>query len=280
MRQSNRMKNKIISYLALAILLLDNASAEKYYSLSINHYYGYVAFNSNSLKDVDKPIKYNDKSGFLIKTISFEGLDLGSFYYDMTENRNYIVYVPYRKDAEEIIIYNANNSIVMEINVASFADTCGNNICEPYESYESCTGDCTSGSKDDFCDGASDGICDPDCSSKTDNDCDYIKTDENNEATAAANNIKNQNNIVENVVYEENEKKPNYLIWILPISAIAILVLMFLFYRKIRENQIINLLKQYINENLRRGFSLQQIKGVLFREGYDEKEIDKAIKSI
>ncbi len=48
---------------------------------------------------------------------------------------------------------------------------CGNGVCEPQESYESCPNDCKSGGKDDYCDKISDGICDADCMTGQDADC-------------------------------------------------------------------------------------------------------------
>src|SRR3989338_2882606 len=186
MLQYNKVNNKTILYITLAILLVNIVAAEKYFALDINYnnVLGSLTFNSNSLKEIEKTIKYSDKSGFLIKTVSFDNSELERFYLNMSESKNYLVYVPHNKNAEKILVYNLNNSIVLDIDVSSFADTCGNNICEPYESYESCTRDCKSGSKDDFCDEVKDGICDLDCSSKTDADCSDKKAYENNETTA------------------------------------------------------------------------------------------------
>ena len=259
------------------ILLFNIASAEKYFMLDVNYFSGSLTFNSISLREIDKTIKYADKSGFLIKTVSFEGPDITKIYYNISENKNHLIYVPYDKSAEKILVYSLANSIVMEIGVSSFADTCGNGVCEPYESYENCHKDCKSGSKDGFCDRVGDGTCDPDCSPKTDVDCTETK-DELNKTMTPQIDTKNQENIVNNETTQE--KKSSYLTWILIISAVIIFVLLFLLIMKIRENNAINILKQYISENIRKGFTLQQIKNALFREGYNEKEIEKAIKAI
>lgn len=264
---------KIILYFILAILLVNIAYAEKYFVLDVNYIIGSVTFNSISLKEVDKVVKFTDTSGFLVKTVSFENSDIEKIYFNMSENKKYLLYLPYDENAARIEVYNLKNSKVMDIDVSSFADTCGNSICEGHESYESCTRDCSSGSKDDFCDGIQDGVCDPDCSAKTDIDCESIEANANISVTAKPS--------AEEEYFEETKSsKPSYFIWILLALAIIILVLLFLFIKKRKESQTISSLRQYISENIRRGFSLQQIKDVLYREGYTEKEIDKAVRAI
>ena len=269
------MNKKIILYFVFIILIANAVIATKYFALDVNYLFDSLTFNSVNLVDIDRTITYQDKSGFLIKAISFDGEDIKTLYSNMSENKNYVIYIPYDKNSARIEVYNSKNSKVMDIDVSSFANTCGNNLCEEHESYESCTSDCTSGSKDDFCDGINDGICDPDCSSKTDADCKGIVEEESNETITTPTTIKEQKKII-----EKPKERTNYLIWILLFSFIVIFTLLFLFIKKMKETKIINSLKQYISENIKRGFTLQQIKDALFREGYTEKEIDKAIKSI
>lgn len=270
------MKNKIIVYILSLFLLLNVVNAEKYFLLDVNYIIGSVTFNSISLREIDRTIKYTDNSGFLIKTVSFENSDIEKIYYNMSINKNYLIYIPYNENAAKMEMYNLKNSKIMDIDVSSYANTCGNARCEDYESYESCTKDCSSGSKDDFCDEVKDGICDPDCSLKTDADCEAEKTGESNQTVAAkAGQEQRQQKSV-----EEPKEKPNYLIWILLVLAIIVLILVFLFIKKKKDNQTVSSLRQYISENIRRGFSLQQIKDVLHREGYSDKEVDRAIRSV
>ena len=272
--------NKVIAYLFFIILLAGTATAEKYFALDVNYIQGSVTFNSINLREIDRTIKYEYQSGFLIKTISFDGSDMQKIYYNMSENRNYIIYMPYDKSAAKILVYNPSNSIVMDLDVSSFADTCGNKNCEPYESYENCPQDCKSGAKDGFCDRIKDGICDPDCAQKEDTDC--AQNVIGNKSTGTPITSSKINNPQQNQVTPEEipTQSPNYLIWILLFFGVVISVLIFLVIKKIRENKMIGSLKQYIGENIRMGYTLQQIKDTLFRAGYREKEIDKAIKSI
>ena len=265
---------KIILYFILAILLINIAYAEKYFVLDVNYIIGSVTFNSINLKEADRTIKFTDTSGFLVKTVSFENSDIEKVYYNMSENRKYLLYVPYNADAARIEMYNLKDSKVMDIDVSSFADTCGNSICEGHESYESCTKDCSSGGQDDFCDEIKDGVCDPDCSVKTDVDCESIGA--NGNASIAAPRLDER----QLSGPEETKKKPNYFLWILLVLVIVILSLLFLFIKRKKESQTISSLRQYIGDNIRRGFSLQQIKDVLYREGYSDKEIDRAVRSI
>ena len=255
------------------IFLAAAADAEKYFVLDVNYIFGSVTFNRVDLREVDRAIKYTDKSGFLIKAISFENKDLVTVHYNISENKNYLIYVPYYKNAARIEVYNLQNSKIMDVDASSFSDTCGNGICEEYESYESCTKDCKSGSKDDFCDGISDGICDPDCTPKTDADCKNIEKNE----TIAAPKV-SQKQAAQHV--EGSKGNFRYSVWILVILLAVVFVLLAFFIRKRKENKLINSLKQYTLENIRRGFTLQQIKDTLYREGYTQREIDKVIKSI
>ena len=229
-------------------------------------------------REIDRTVKYEDKSGYLVKTISFDGSDIQKIYYNLSENNNYVIYVPYDKNAAKIIVYSPSNSVVVDLDVSSFADTCGNKICEPYESHENCQNDCKSGAKDGFCDKAKDGICDPDCTQKDDSDCAQSAIGNKSIGTPATASKINQPQQNE-VTTQEAPTQNNYLMWILLPLGIIISALIFFVVKKIKENQIVSSLKQYIGENIRKGFTLQQIKNMLFRAGYKEKEIDKAIKS-
>ena len=260
-------------------LIIASVNAEKYFLLDVNHIIDSVTFNKVSLTEIDRAIKYSDKSGFLIKTVSFENKDLEIIYHNMSENKNYVIYIPYNKNAERIEIYNIKNSKIIEVDVSFFSDRCGNKKCEEHESYESCKIDCLSGGKDDFCDSIKDGICDPDCSLKTDNDC---LGKEENKSVESGNNFVTQTNEEEDkfVEPEKESKVKNNLIWILSISGIVAVILLIFLFIKIRESRAINSLKQYINENLTKGFTIQQIKDALYKEGYSGKEVEKAIKNM
>ena len=183
-------------------------NSNKYFVLDVNHFDGSVTFNSIKLGEFDNTIESSDKSGFLIKTVSFGNEDIETVYYNMVENKNYLLYVPYNENAAKIEMYDFKNSRIMEIDVSSYSSS-GQKI----------------------------------------------------------------------TLEEDSNEKPSYLIWILIISVVLIILLFFLI-KKIQKNKIINSLKQYINENIRKGFTEQQIKTTLLRSGYKEKEVEKAMNSI
>src|SRR3989338_8643322 len=118
-----KMKNKILVCMILMILLASTANAEQYFVLDVNHVIDYVTFSGISLREIDRSIKYSDKSGFLVKTVSFGNSDIKTIYYNMSENKNYLIYIPYDENAERIEVYNLKNSKIMDIDVSSFSNT-------------------------------------------------------------------------------------------------------------------------------------------------------------
>ena len=82
---------------------------------------------------------------------------------------NYTLNLPYFDEAENIEIYNENESKILDINVSYFAGTCGNGICEDYENYLGCPTDCNQ-NNDNICTPEKDGVCDKKCGN-LDSDC-------------------------------------------------------------------------------------------------------------
>lgn len=78
-------------------------------------------------------------------------------------------------------------------------------ICQPIENYGNCPLDCPSGVNDNYCDEVEDGICDPDCPPEEDVDC------------GALTGI-----------------KPNVWLIVLGILILAGLVILYLFYKKLK----------------------------------------------
>src|SRR3989344_5568577 len=265
------MSKKIAIFIILMALLAVNASAAKYFVVEVKYFSGSLVFDQIGLREVEYEQNKADESGFLIKIISFEDKLIDSLHYNISENKKYILYVPYSIAAARIEIYNPLNSKVMDIDVSSFADTCGNGICEKHESYESCTKDCPSGNQDDFCDGIEDGICDSDCEAAGTGTVNASLPSKITQKSPGAPRIEEA---------EKPQKKSNYLIWILLALVAVISILLLLFIKKRKEDRTVSSLRQYIGDNVRHGYALQQIKDALFREGYSEKEIDKAIKLI
>ncbi len=87
------------------------------------------------------------------------------------ESGEFSLQLPYFKTAKLISIYDQNDKMVLAADVSSFAQLCGDNICQENENALTCPQDCKSGIKDGICDRQIDGVCDPDCAKGADPDC-------------------------------------------------------------------------------------------------------------
>ena len=149
----------------------ERTSSEGAYKLEVISFDGGVLYSERfnfNLNLFSSPLpEWFDESGEQIYIPSAE-----ESFIVLTETTKELV-IPYFPNAKQINVYDEIDKKLLEIPVLQFADTCGNAICEPQESYESCQLDCRSGSADDYCDGVADNICDPDCSvfQSLDSDC-------------------------------------------------------------------------------------------------------------
>lgn len=173
------------------------------------------------------------------------------------------VIIPYFSNGKKINIYDPNNAKVLDIDVAYFADVCGDNICQDHENYGSCSLDCSSGSYDDYCDGAEDGICDIDCLIIEDVDCSII------------------------VPGETKGKYYSFPIIIGLTILVIVIIIIFLeldrlkYHKNLKENYRIEKsseLKNYIVRELRKGYTKEQIRNTLIKSGWSNKEIEEAFK--
>ena len=183
----------------------------------------------------------------------------------------FTVATPYQSDTREIIIRNPQDEIVLSVPVLQFADTCNNNICEPQESYETCSQDCPSGTDDGYCDEVRDGICDHDCAGKLDEDC----------KEAQAFEVPQRKKAIENkptASVQEQETSNIHFIMIIAIGLIVILLLgivgVALHTKKVHR---IKQLKDYVAQTVSQGYSVQQVQEALLSNGYSEEEIVEVI---
>jgi len=165
-----------ILFLPLVLLPAQPAhAADRYFEIT-------VAFDRNnavSRCDVNvlggepDPAKDAYLSGqYYLKLIPFTGTSSVAAYFDPAWQAT-VVKFSYTPDIEKIEIYDtATDESIYAKNIAYLSRVCGDNTCQPHESFETCPSDCPSGAKDDYCDQAKDGKCDPDCVDKTlDPDC-------------------------------------------------------------------------------------------------------------
>ncbi len=87
--------------------------------------------------------------------------------------QNFTFNAPYFENGKTLEISDLAGGVVERVDLAPFAETCGNNICEEHETYLECSNDCRI-EDDNYCLPYNDGICDADCPSVgklADSDC-------------------------------------------------------------------------------------------------------------
>ncbi len=87
------------------------------------------------------------------------------------EQGSFILEIPYYPTGRNINIYDAAGKMVAFADIESFAQICGDGICQANENRGTCPQDCKSGVRDGYCDREPDGVCDADCAQKDDPDC-------------------------------------------------------------------------------------------------------------
>ena len=276
---------KIIILTAILCILCTSVYAEKIYELSLSNTGDALTYSSVKMGDgepiirtLDYPykIEMKDSSDKQVNLYSFEPPFYGAF----------ILNLPYDKSITKIIIKDNQGKEIFDIPTEEFADTCRDQICDPYESYETCPADCKSGGIDDYCDGKRDGICDPDCTAEDDIDCAEINLVEE---TVEVIEKKEEREIEENAIIQIKKKEdiietPKKISGISPtaiilsILAFAVLIIIAIFVlsktkaKKESNTALVDYFMQYMNQ----GYSYEQIAGVLRQEGYSEEDIMNA----
>jgi len=273
---------KIIILTAILCILCTGVYAEKIYELSLSNTGDALTYSSVKMGDgepiirtLDYPykIEMKDSSDKQVYLYSFEPPFYGAF----------ILNLPYDKSITKIIIKDNQGKEIFEIPTQEFADTCGDQICDPYESYETCPADCKSGGMDDYCDGKRDKLCDPDCTAEDDIDCAEINLVEE---TVEEKKKKEERELedkesIQIKPKEEIIETPKKISWISPtaiilsILAFAVLIIIAVIVlsktkaKKESNTALVDYFTQYMNQ----GYSYEQITGELRQEGYSEEEI-------
>lgn len=269
------MKKKIVlMILGMMVLILLNTSLaiERYYSLELNYFDGIITYRNINLLAGTAP-EMGNEGMYTLKLISFYNTVLHESKFVINENKDFTLYVPYYKEAEEIVIFK-DRERVFHYDIASFADVCGDKICQLQESYENCEEDCPSGLRDDYCDMIEDNKCDPDCSVELDPDCIEQATPEEVIIKEIKKEPKEEQIKEERIIKEEKIPLYSLLYYIMPLLVIIIIIaVIFSSKYKVKKEHEQQLL-DYIRSNLNLGYEPEQIKQVLLNQGYGEKEID------
>ena len=160
------MNPKLLIYLVSAILLVNIIFAEdRHYELRLS--YDYIN-DKVELKHIyvigGKAPDIVELGDYRYELRSFNEKIITTFKFQMSANNNQVtIKAPYYKDGKTINIYDKSNKKLLDVDVGYFADVCGDKECQDHENYGRCSEDCPSGSKDNYCDKLSDGKCDPDC---------------------------------------------------------------------------------------------------------------------
>ena len=142
---------------------------------------------------------------------------------------------------------------------------CGDNLCNNFETPNSCTGDCKSGSADGYCDGIADGICDVDCRKEDDKDCTAIPKSETVEPLP-----QEPGSEIKETKQETKENKSK-LALIIAASFLLLAVLAFFTYYYLK--------KEEPKENPeQKSQADEQVKKSLRTAGWSEEEIEHSTK--
>ena len=159
------MKRAIISIILVILLANIAFAADKHYELMLK--YDYIK-DKTEMKHIyvlgGGAGEIPDTGDYIFELRSFDDQVLESFSFHMSANRNLLtVKAPYHDNGKVINIYDNGNKKLLDVDVGYFSKVCGDGVCQDHESYGRCPEDCPSGEKDGYCDKLSDGKCDPDC---------------------------------------------------------------------------------------------------------------------
>jgi hypothetical protein len=164
---------------------------EKSYLLAVDYKNGSYTTSEVSLLDAKAPDRGNQpETGFRCEIVSVSDEILDSFKlgnpslqcsdsFGATEEGGCIekesgqfsMQLPYYETGSQINLYDADDKMVLSVDISDYAKLCGDNVCEENENSGTCPSDCRSGVKDGVCDRIKDGTCDPDCAKSADPDC-------------------------------------------------------------------------------------------------------------
>ena len=249
----------------------------------------------NSYVTQGYPVNYGEpKNGYKINIISHANKTLASIKFSIPtgavlmpgvtnieakgtpDNLNFTIYAPYYQNAARMDVYDYRNSKVLEVPVQDFFNLGERKTIEGKLGvvYDSKTGYIFY--------------------LKSGNDIYKLESSQALPVSWDANDVIVQGRILENnIIVESMSLKPadtstqsqvnkNNLTWISVIiygALITVILISLLLYRIIRRGSTNNL-RLYIIDNLKKGFSKEQIRKALIKANYSSKEIVEAFKGM
>jgi len=268
------INKKILNIIVITLLIVNFSLAEQLYSLSLVKTDQGLAYSNIEISQGEIP-QISKEGNIIVRIFDFSDNLLYENKVSPPSFQPFQLLVPYYKEGKQIeLIYEQDNPISIE--VAYFADTCGNTLCEEHENFNICSEDCHSGKEDSYCDKELDYICDPDCTVEEDLDC---KVEEEKEKENISEKLKE---VKEKIVVEskEEEEEKGFPWWIILLVVIFILIIMGLIYydKKKHEKEKLKVITDYMQKYLQQRYTSQQIKLGLIKYGYNKKDIEKAYK--
>ena len=257
----------------ILIVMVTTVRAESAYVLTLGYTDNELLFSGISIKNVPLQQPSLITGNHVIEQWNFAGSisHKNSF---QPATGTFTVATPYQSDTREIIIRNPQEEAVLSIPVLQFADTCNNEICEPQESFETCSQDCHSGRQDDYCDEIRDGICDLDCTGTFDADCRVAQAFETPQTRKP---IEGENTAID--LPEEKSTSINLIIAL--AGGLVLILVVGISFAVVHTKKMhrIKQMKEYVTQTLSQGYTLQQVQEALRNNGYEEKEIRMAMVS-
>ena len=251
-------------------------AAESAYVITLGYSDNTVVFSGISIKNVPVPQPSLVTGYHILEQRNFGG----SITYENSFQPvpgTFTVATPYQSDTREIIVRDPQQEAVLSIPVLQFADTCNNGICEPQESFETCSQDCASGGSDDFCDELRDGVCDPDCTGTFDGDC---RVEQVFQKTESKGTIKEEKYVLTAPQPAEKAASLNFVIMIIGgLVLIAFIGVGFIVVHT-RKTHKINQMREYAAQTLNQGYTPQQIRNTLLSNGYVMGDVNSAMEGL
>jgi hypothetical protein len=167
--EKEKMKHNIIILLVTTLILLNSVVAiqdQSFYKVNLNYNHRDLKLESMIVLIGEvSDNKINTEGDYKLELVGLDGKKVYSTTFDFglsihTESINpetgeitseeiilnetgVVLRIPYHPNGKVINIYNSDEIKILEIDVSLFAQGCGNNLCDPGETYQTCQQDCS-----------------------------------------------------------------------------------------------------------------------------------------
>lgn len=266
---------RAILFLLVFVIFSTSVFAESAYVITLGYSDNTLLFSGIAIKNVPVPQPSLITGYHVIEQRNFGGSITHKSSFQPSAG-TFTVATPYYSDTREIIVRDPQQEAVLTIPVLQFADTCNNGICEPQESFETCSQDCPSGREDDYCDEIRDGICDPDCTGTFDGDCRIEQAFQ--PAVPSVDRIGEKRSSVASQPAPKDTGVTYVLGLIAGLVLIAVVGVGFVLAHTKKLHRI-QQMKEYVTQTLAQGYTTEQVYGVLIQNGYNENEVRMVLES-